>query len=38
MACIIYLSLSIYIHMANLAADSTGAQSQEHLEMLIERT
>jgi hypothetical protein len=38
MACIIYLSLSIYIHMANLAADSTGAQSQEHLQTLIERT
>jgi len=25
MACIIYLSFSIYIHMANLAADGTGA-------------
>ena len=24
MACIIYLSLSIYIHMANLAANATG--------------
>ena len=25
MACIIYLSLSIYMHTANLAADRTGA-------------
>jgi hypothetical protein len=26
MACIIYLSLSIYIQMANLATDGTGAE------------
>jgi len=38
MACIIYPSLSIDIHTANLATDGTGAQSQEHLEKLIERT
>ena len=35
MACIIYLSLSIYIHTVNLAADGTRAQS-EHLETPIE--
>jgi hypothetical protein len=34
MACIIYLSHSIYIHTANLAADSTGAYYQGHLETL----
>jgi len=38
LACIIYRSLSIYIHTANLVADGTGAELQEHLETLIERT
>ena len=36
MACIIYHSQYIYIHMVNLGADGTRAQSEKHLAMLIE--
>ena len=38
MACSIYLRLAINIHMVNRAADGTRLQSEEDLEMPIERT
>jgi len=37
MACIIYLSESIYIHMVKLPEDTNWAQSEEHLESSMER-
>jgi len=38
MACILYQSLSLYIHIVSLGADGTGVWSEKHLEMPIERT
>jgi len=37
-ACIGHLSLSTYIYMFNLAAESTPAQSEEHPDTVIEGT
>jgi len=36
MACIIYLGLSVYIHIVYLATDSTQVKSEEYLETPIE--
>jgi hypothetical protein len=38
MACTMYLSLAMHIHMVNLAANSTRVEPEEHLEMPDEKT
>ena len=38
MTCIIYVSCSIYIYMANLAANGAWVEFEKHLEMPIQRT